>query len=80
MINGAIESAVSKVESAILNQIAKSISFGSVFFFFKKNYSLKMYKKLRFQIEANGFVKKRTILKDKCPLIIGELVSPIHIG
>jgi hypothetical protein len=36
MINGAIESAVSKVESAILNQIAKSISFGSVFFFFKK--------------------------------------------
>jgi hypothetical protein len=42
MINGAIESAVSKVESAILNQIAKSISFGSVFFFFKK-------KKLQFK-------------------------------
>jgi hypothetical protein len=39
-----------------------------------------MYKKLRFQIEANGFVKKRTILKGKCHLIIGELVSPIHIG
>jgi hypothetical protein len=35
MINGAIESAVSKAESAILNQIVKSISFGSVFFFKK---------------------------------------------